>query len=107
MKIVKPSNKASNGTGRVEVYHEGEWGTVCDDEWSYDDASVVCEELGFVKVIHEARRAKYGQGSGKVWLSKVECNGREMSLLECPSAGWGNNECPHTRDAGVSCLNEG
>lgn len=37
--------------GRVEIFHSGSWGTICDDGWSTRETSVVCRMLGFNRAL--------------------------------------------------------
>ncbi len=48
--------------------------------------------------------AMFGQGEGPILLDNVICNGNEERLENCPSNGFGVNNCAHGEDAGVRCM---
>ena len=86
----------------MEIYHNGQWGTVCDDLWSSEDAQVVCRQLGYSGGI-ALEDNEYGDGSGQIWLDDVRCEGYESLLSDCAHPGWGLENCGHYEDAGVIC----
>ena len=102
---IRLANGTTSSSGRLEVYHNGTWGTVCNDaQYNNNMANVVCRMQGFssgqVKVDTE-----FGEGTGPIWMDNVDCSGNETSLSDCQHQGWGVNNCDHFEDVGVVCSN--
>lgn len=57
-------DKRKHNEGRVEVFYNSEWGTVCDDDFTIHAAQVVCRELGYLEAISWSPSSKYGKGQG-------------------------------------------
>ena len=100
VRVVGGSNDAE---GRVEVFNDGSWRTVCDTWWDLRDARVVCRMLGFDGALDAPGSARFGQGSGRILLKYVNCDGTEDNLADCAHSGIGFYSCSHTRDAGAIC----
>ncbi|XP_051901496.1 scavenger receptor cysteine-rich type 1 protein M130-like [Pristis pectinata] len=89
--------------GAVQVFHEGKWGSVCDDLWDMHEANVVCRSLGCGSAVTAVNSSAFGIGSGEIWLTNLECQGNEKGLTQCPEVTWGRGNCTHKEDAGVVC----
>lgn len=99
--------------GRVEISdNTHKWGTVCDEGWDITDATIACRQLGYARAVRAVTGSEeFGEGTGPIWLSGVECAGLEKSLDECRQGQWWRNpnwgvylDCSdHSRDAGVEC----
>ena len=90
----------------MEVFYRGEWGTVCDDFWGLTPAGVVCRELGYSEAVSAVCCAKFGRGTGPIWLDNILCRGDESRLDSCYHIGLGLHNCDHGEDAGVICQRE-
>lgn len=85
--------------GRAEIFYNNAWGTICDDNWDNNDATVFCRMLGY----SSGKGFTFGGGSGNIWLDDVNCQGTEDSLWNCRKNNWGSHNCNHNEDAGVEC----
>ncbi|XP_034406435.1 scavenger receptor cysteine-rich domain-containing group B protein [Cyclopterus lumpus] len=89
--------------GRVEVYYQGAWGTVCDDDWALNNARVVCQQIDCGSAVYAHSNSFFGYGTGRILLDNVNCQGTEQELSKCKSLDWGKHNCGHHEDAGVTC----
>ncbi|XP_052761826.1 deleted in malignant brain tumors 1 protein-like [Mya arenaria] len=101
---IRLSNGKHTDTGRVEVFHNGTWGTICDDGININFAKVVCGQLGYATDNVAVRfKAYYGEGDGPIWLDAVTCQGNETVIDMCMFSPWGEHNCVHGEDVGVTC----
>lgn len=93
--------------GRVEIFYDGIWGTICHDYWELPEANVVCRQLGLDGAVLALRSAAYGAGKGVIWMDDVNCTGSETAISKCKHRGWRVTDCIHSKDASVICKPKG
>ena len=101
--------------GRLQIFHKGRWGTVCDDTLDNRDNIAVefaCRLMGYEtgELVSNEGRPQAPSGM-KIWLDDVRCyegsthwtGEPPTKLSHCYHAGWGLNNCSHAEDAWLRC----
>ena len=60
-----PPESGLDFMGRLEVFHNNVWGTVCDDFFGIREANVICGMLNYTQAGCAVGRGRLGQGTGK------------------------------------------
>lgn len=87
--------------GRIEMFLDGEWGTICNNGWDATDADVACRQLGFGSSGSSLKQ--FGEGNGIILMENVACLGDESMLINCSHKRIGISACSHSDDVGVKC----
>ncbi|XP_064396167.1 neurotrypsin-like [Halichondria panicea] len=107
LRLIDNSGRTGGSSGRLEVYYSGQWGTVCDDSFSPNDARVACRQLGFSTYTRygAVRTLGFSQPSSttRIWLDQLRCSGTESRLINCPANTIGVEDCTHSEDVALVC----
>lgn len=98
--------ESNNSSGRVEVFHDGNYGTMCSRSFDRLDLNVVCRMLGFENIPQGAYwypATSYSQGLGEIVVSDLNCNGIENSIGQCNARWPAYSSCDHSMDVFVNC----
>ncbi|XP_045183524.2 deleted in malignant brain tumors 1 protein-like [Mercenaria mercenaria] len=87
--------------GRVELLVNDIWGTICDNNFDLQDATVICKMFGLQYSGHYVKARGFGRGTGPIYIDVLDCNGTETHINECSYNI--SNTCTHYDDVGVIC----
>lgn len=107
LRLIDENGYPSRKYGRVDVFMNGQWGTVCDDGADERTARVICRQIN--GMLHGYPRAFAYKGESfsynrpfPIWIDDINCTGGERNIFECDSSARKHN-CQHAEDLVVEC----
>ena len=93
-------------SGRLEVYINGTWGTICSDGWTINEANVACRQMGFVRATPEdwSYNDTSSVSNKEMLLGHVNCTGNESHLMDCIHNRFPT--CGNKIEVGIRCTRQ-
>ena len=95
----------TSNTGRLEVYTNEEWVTVCSTGWTQVNTRVACKQLGFPDghSMHTMNQISYYR---RIGVANINCTDNDTVLLQCSHDPPFHIDasCDHRRDVFIRCL---
>ena len=88
-------------SGRVEIYRNGVWGTVCNSNWTETNGRIVCQQLFDIRSVEID--LSVSAGAGPILMDNVDCSSGQTNLLACSHNGFGFHNCGHLEDVRIKC----
>jgi len=85
-------------SGRLQIFYNGTWGSICANSMTLETVSLACKELGCGDGGTLETGLRYGRVSGPAWLDNVQCGERTSSFWQCSSTPWDPQSCEDLRD---------
>ncbi|XP_030832041.1 deleted in malignant brain tumors 1 protein-like [Strongylocentrotus purpuratus] len=100
---VELTGNATYQSSRVSVFHDGQWKSVCSDNWDWRAAQVTCRQAGYVGTSHTVDENAFIDYHPMVFTAHdIVCDGSEYHLYYC-SLNWDSRTCVSNMVASVSC----
>ncbi|SCO69519.1 LCCL domain-containing protein, putative [Plasmodium vivax] len=103
----------TNGIGRLEMFYNGSFGSVCSEGWVKEGEKIACRELGYTGLkgngfshhlcTNIAGENLCGHDADKINAVNVKCKGDEKSLQSCPHETHEDIYCSHDEDLIIGC----
>lgn len=93
--------------GRIEVYYNQSWTSICYNNFDRNDGLVACRSLGFSNVSsYHCCSHGYPPQAASIYISNVNCTGQESSLSQCSYSIANNSICNQYSTVSVTCVGE-
>lgn len=99
---VRLVDKSSDRSGRVQVYHNGQWGSFCNHRFNAAAGNVLCRQLD-LGIYHSFNTTGVSTQAEKIWIDNFKCNGHESNITQCDIRHWGTIICSPINEVHLTC----
>ncbi|VBB30847.1 unnamed protein product [Acanthocheilonema viteae] len=109
IRLVDENDNIDVLAGRLEVYVNNQWGTICNRSWTKDLALLACNQLGLIMdpEYFENWQIFPSPGELPIVMDNIRCEENEYDITNCRHDGINHNiiaSCPSTDVVGLRCV---